>query len=101
MIWNPLSVLRAITASPRHANVMAARWQAAVQADPRLVEDMISLGRIMESLPVDLEGGVPERAPVDANQLLIDQGRRELALELLALMNVNRADLALMMREIE
>ena len=101
MIWNPLSLLRAVTPAPHQANVMAARWQGAADRDPRLVEDVIALGRIMESLPVDLDTGVAVRAPVDPSHVLIDQGRREMALEMLALMNVNRADLAQMMRDTE
>ncbi len=101
MIWNPLTLLRAITPDRHRANVMAARWQGAVSRDPRLVEDVIALGRIMESLPVDLDTGDAVRAPVDPTHVLIDQGRREMALEMLALMNVDRADLALMMRDTE
>lgn len=101
MIWNPLTLLRAASDSPRHAAVMAARWGDAAEASPKLVEDLIQLGRIMESLPVELQDGVPVRAAVDPHQVLIDQGRRELALELLALMNVDRAELAQMMRDIE
>jgi hypothetical protein len=101
VIWNPLSVLFGTASGPEHASHMAARWQRARRDDTRLVEDVIVLGRIMESLPVEIRDGAPMRAPVDPNQLLVDQGRRELALELLALMEVDRAILAQMIRDKE
>lgn len=101
MIWNPLTVLFAALPGPEQASDMAARWQQARARDPRLVEDLIALGRIMESLPVEMHDGVRMRAPVDPTQVLIDQGRKELALELLALMEVDRAVLAQMMRDNE
>lgn len=101
MIWNPLTVLFGATDAPAHANALAARWQRAASDDRRLIEDLIQLGRIMESLPIEKRDGVSFRAAVDPNQLMIDQGRRELALELLALMNVDRAVLAQMMRDME
>lgn len=101
MIWNPLTLLMGAAQSPAHANQLAARWQRAANEDRRLVEDVIAMGRIMETPPVELRDGVALRAPVDPNQLLIEQGRREMALEILALMNVDRANLAQMMRDME
>ncbi len=97
MIFDALTILRGMTPDARAAAALAARWQRALAAEPQLAADLLVLGQVLAKLPATYEAGAEVPAPVDPNRVMIDAGRRELALELLALMNVDPALVARMM----
>lgn len=93
-IWNKFSMLRGLANTPRVVQAeaknfdpiseadMARRWSRARQANPELVGDLIRLGGIMSAQP--MQAG--EVLPLDPNRLAYEAGRRDLALQLSALM---------------
>ena len=58
------------------------RWSVASQQDPNLATDLVALGGVLSGAPRDQL----ERLAADPAQLAYDQGRRDLAVELLAMM---------------
>ncbi|MEO0682902.1 MAG: hypothetical protein AAF192_21110 [Pseudomonadota bacterium] len=66
----------------------ADRWKRAAEQDPALVTDVIQLGRVLE--PTAEKDGDLHLAD---GQLAFAAGRREMALELLALMKVSDHEL--------
>lgn len=101
MIWHAFSLLVTTGRDPSGAKALNARWSRAADREPALVRDLIELGGLMTALPHELIDGQPTRMPVDPNQVLIDQGRRELALQLLAAMKMNPGELADILRDTE
>ena len=93
MIWSPSHLLRSLIHPPRLRQRMARRWGVAATAEPELVDDVIRLGGIMEMEPRVMVDGVADLAPADPTHIAMRAGRRELALELLALMNTRPHDL--------
>ena len=101
MIWNRLSLLRGLANTPRvvkaealnHAPVsetdMARRWSRARQVNPELLADLIRLGGIMATQPMQ-NGDV---LPLDAQRMAYEAGRRDLALQLSALMALTPMEL--------
>lgn len=68
-----------------------ARWSAVAQADERLIGDVIRLGGVLSHAP----------EPSDAIELARREGRRELALTLLALMAIDPQEFANLTRRNE
>ncbi|SFI60658.1 hypothetical protein [Albimonas pacifica] len=73
----------------------AARWGRACTAEPRLAADVLALGGVLALGPRD-QTGAPELAP---EHLAYEAGRRELALELVALMGLTPFELREQMME--
>ena len=73
----------------------AARWGRVCTAEPRLAADVLALGGVL-ALGARDHTGAPELAP---EQLAYDAGRRELALELVALMGLTPFELREQMME--
>lgn len=94
MIFNPFAVVASFLPSVRAAQVVALRWQRAAHAEPKIVEDLIVLGRVLAKQPAEYQDGQEIPKPIDPSRVLMDAGRRELALELLALTQINPATLA-------
>lgn len=84
-LWSPASILHARFGRKRAAADFAARWRRAYARDPELPRDLIRLGGLLELPTVDLTDGVPAVEDKTPFQLGVEQGRRALALELLAL----------------
>jgi hypothetical protein len=101
MIWDRLSVIASVFPhSARNEAVrMARRWGAAGAAEARLAEDLIRLGGVLTLQPVTLTDGFPETEPVPVEQLAYQAGRRDLALQLLALMGLTPFELNKLMKE--
>lgn len=73
---------------------LALRWSRAAQADRQLVGDLIALGGVVsQTARVD---GLPE---TDPQRLAYEAGRRDLALELIALSGVTIEEINTMMME--
>lgn len=86
MIWDRLSVLRTLFVGRGVASDVARRWRAA--RDPALAADILRLGGVLTLQPVRIVGGVPEVEPIDPQRLAYEAGRRDFAIQLLALMGL-------------
>ena len=93
MIFDKLTFLAVLTPNRGAARRLAERWAAAAEREPALVADVIRMSGILAGHPRTFEDGQEVMAPIDPVRLAIDQGRRELGQELLALMNINAAEL--------
>lgn len=72
---------------------LARRWAATDQREPELARDLVRLGGVVAPAPRD----AARRLAADPAQLAYDAGRRDLALELLALMSMTPDDIRSMM----
>lgn len=97
MIWDRVGILRTLFPGPREAARVAARWSAADEVDPELAGDVIRMGGVLAKRPARFEQGVEVLDAIDPIRLARDEGRRELALELLALMKVGPFELSNLM----
>lgn len=88
--------LQTIFSRRSEARQMARRWRRAAQADPQLRNDVLALGGVLSMQSYDRINGVPELAPIDPLRLAFEAGRRELALQLSALMDISLYDLKTM-----
>lgn len=89
MIFDRLPILKRLFPSPAAAQDVAWRWQRASQAEPGLVQDVIRMGGILAQRTRIYDDGVEVLAPVDPYRLAEENGRREFALELLAMMQID------------
>ena len=95
-VWNKFSMLMAIAPTRRVAAAevastrpqsevdMARRWARARRNHPALVDDLIRLGGILAAQP--MQAG--EVLPIDTVRLAYEAGRRDLALQLAAMMSL-------------
>ncbi|RIA01343.1 MULTISPECIES: hypothetical protein [Cereibacter] len=99
MIWNPLTILVGFfpSAARREAAACSKRWQAAAARDPRLTLDIIRMGGVLDLQPVRLVDGYPEPEPIDPQRLAYEAGRRDFAMQLLALAHLTPDDLNILM----
>ncbi len=84
MNWDRLAILRALFPTKAAARDVSQRWRAIATKQPELANDLIRLGNVLTMQVV--EGG--ELAPVDPIRLAYEAGRRDLALQLLAMMKL-------------
>ena len=90
-IWTPLTILAAaFPFGARRAVIrMSRRWTSAAKADSRLVEDLIAMGGVLAGQPATVTDGWPVPSLPDPQRLAYEAGRRDLALQLLALMSLS------------
>ncbi|HMO70096.1 MAG TPA: hypothetical protein PKC84_00345 [Paracoccaceae bacterium] len=93
MIWHRIGVLRSLFQARSPAPPGARRRGAGRAAVPEIAEGPIPLGGVMTLQPVRIEAGLPEVAPIDPLRLAYEAGRRDLALQLLALMRLGVPEL--------
>ncbi len=99
-VFDRRSILRLISADARASHRLASRWSAAQGREPELAADVIRLGGILAQRPRVFDfSGVEDPAPVDPVRIHIAEGRRELAIELLALMGLGPEELFSLTRE--
>lgn len=79
----------------RAVSARAARWSRAQATDPRLAADVLALGGVLSLGPREPSGAI-DLAP---ELLAYEAGRRELALELVALMGLTPFELREQMME--
>lgn len=103
MIWHRLSLVR--TLFPGHAKAearaTARRWQKAVATQPELRADLIRMGGLLTGQPHRLIDGLPEAEPMEPSRLAYLAGRRDLALQLLALAGLSYHEMSLLMENDE
>lgn len=75
--------------APPAMRQLVRRWNALGETHPELVRDLVALGRVTTPQPFDMVDGIPEPAAVDPQVLAYEAGRRDLALQLVALMNLS------------
>jgi len=89
MLFDRLSIFRAIFPDRATARTVASRWARAARDQSLLINDLIGMGTV---LALQLRrNGQPD---TDPQRLAYEAGRRDLALELLALAGVSRTDLS-------
>lgn len=100
-VWHPLTILAAILpfGAKREAMRLAKRWGRAVKDEPRLAEDLIRLGGVLIGQPAQLVDGYPTPDLPDAQLLAYQAGRRDMALQLLALMSLTPLELNTLAKE--
>lgn len=74
-----LHIILSRISRPSIAGDLAKRWRMARDRDPTLATDIMRMGGVM----------APVGAPLDPQRLAYEAGRRDMAQELLALMNVS------------
>ena len=89
MIWSKLNILRALFLNKGAALEVSRRWYKAARSTPELTADVIRLGGIMVLQPIEA-GEVDMSNP---HRLAYEAGRRDLALQLLAMMNLSIEEL--------
>jgi hypothetical protein len=101
MIWHKLSVLWAMfpRAQRREAAEVARRWDKALAKDPELRGDLIRLGGVFLIQPSFINDGVVEVAPIDPLAQAYAAGRRDFALQLLALSGLSIRDMNTLIEE--
>lgn len=106
-IWNKLSVLRGLaptervvaaeiraTESPSEVD-LARRWYRARTTTPELVADVIRMGGLLTPQP--MQAG--EVLPLDPYRLAYEAGRRDMALQLCAVMSLTIEELNYLMED--
>lgn len=100
MIWSRLPVLRALFAPAPPTDAAAAacarRWWKAAEREPLLAEDLIRLAGVLVTQPGDGQGDV---LPIDPQRLAYEAGRRDMGLQLLAMMSLSVAEMNQLMRD--
>lgn len=90
MIFDRLTFFRVLFPRSASAAVDAAtRWREAADRDPGLAEDVVRIGGVLAAAPRRYAGGVEVPEPIDPIRMAKAEGRREMALELLAMMSVS------------
>lgn len=77
----------------QRAAAMAGRWSRARRMDPELMGDLIRLGGLLVAEP--FEAG--QVADLNRDRILYEKGRRDMALQICALMGVTETELSIMM----
>lgn len=95
MIWDKLTFLQAIFPTRAAASEVSRRWHRARRDQPQLALDLIRLGGILTAQPLD-QG---ELVPPDPIKLAYEAGRRDLALQLLAMTNLSMHELNTLMED--
>lgn len=95
MIWDKVTFLQALFPSRKVAGEVARRWHKARRDQPQLAPDIIRLGGVLTAQPMD-QG---ELVPPDPIKLAYEAGRRDFALQLLAMMNLTMHELNTLMED--
>lgn len=95
MIWHKLTFLQALFPSRRVASEVARRWHRARRDQPELALDLIRMGGVLTAQPV-VDGDV---VPPDPLRLAYEAGRRDFALQLLAMTNLTMHELNSLMED--
>lgn len=101
MIFDRLGIIRALFPSKGQAAEVATRWKRAARTEPDLIGDAIRLGGVIALQPDTYEQGLPIGAPIDPVRLAYEAGRRDLAVQLVALMGLTHTELQSLMEDFE
>jgi hypothetical protein len=98
MIWNRIEVIQALIPSKQASGEIARRWRNAREVNPDLAKDVIGFSGLMTMQPHRYENGIGTPM-LDPAVLAYEAGKRDLALQLLALMGVSQTELNAMMED--
>lgn len=98
MIWHRLSVIRSLIPQKSDAGETARRWRNARAVAPELAGDVIVACGLMTMQPARYQDGL-STPDLDPHRLAYEAGRRDLGLQLLALMGVSQTELNAMMED--
>lgn len=100
-LWNPVSILQGLFPFSQKQDMArkSRRWRNAATVDPALAVDLIQLGGVLAGQPARLVDGWPTPALPDPQARDYAAGRRDMALQLLALMNLTPSKLQALMKE--
>lgn len=93
MILARIPILKMLIPDRRAAAAYAARWSRASAKDPELAADIIRLGGVLDKQAEEYRDGVVVPNPIDPIRMAKEAGRREFAVELLALMQITPEEL--------
>ncbi|VDS07909.1 hypothetical protein PARHAE_01089 [Paracoccus haematequi] len=98
MIWDRFTVIRALIPHKPSTGDTARRWRNARAVAPELAADVIRFSGLLTMQPARFVDGfsTPE---LDPARLAYEAGRRDLGLQLLALMGVSQTELNAMMED--
>jgi hypothetical protein len=96
-LFDRIGLIRALFPTPATGGAAARRWSRAALAEPELAADLIRLSGLLAIQPDIWLDGQPTNAPVDPIRLAINDGRQDLARQLLALMGTTPRELQSMM----
>lgn len=94
-IWNKFAVLASVFGRREDAAAPSRRWRAAAARDRELPADLIRIGGVLTMQPVT-DGDV---AGLDPLRLAYEAGRRDLALQLLSMMELTISELNQLMED--
>ncbi len=98
MIWDRISIIRALIPHKSIAGDSARRWRNARAVAPELAADVIVACGLMQMQPARFDGGFAT-PDLDPYRLAYEAGRRDLGLQLLAQMGVSQTELNAMMED--
>lgn len=91
MSWR-MQALMTLFTRPRDAISIGRRWRAAARDVPGLEGDLIELAGLRLMQPHQRIDGAPEPEAIGPEMLAYHQGKRDLALQLLALMGLTQTE---------
>lgn len=99
MIWSRIGILAGSFGFHQRRDVadIGRRWVKATTAQPELRADLIRLGGVLVMEPRNITQGFPEVATIDPLKQAYDAGRRDFALQLLALSGLTHDDMNILM----
>lgn len=100
MIFGRISLIRSIFPSRSDQADAGVRWVRAARQDPDLMADVIRMGGILVAQPDQYDKGIPLGVPIDPVRLAYEAGKRDLALQLCALMALTPLELQTLMEDI-
>lgn len=98
MIWDRLPFIRALIPVKGDAGEAARRWRNARAVAPELAADVIGFSGLMQMQPTTFDRGFAA-VELDPARLAYEAGRRDLGLQMLALMGVSQTELNAMMED--
>lgn len=98
MIWDRIPFIRALIPHKGAAGESARRWRNARAVDAELARDVIRFCGLMQMQPAVAQDGLVLPV-IDRDRMIYDAGRRDLGLQLLALMGVSQTELNSMMED--
>lgn len=78
---------------------MAARWHRVALTNPDLAGDVIRLGNVLALQPDQYDRGMPLGAPIDPTRLAYEAGKRDMAVQVLALLGLTATELQSLMED--
>lgn len=94
-----IPLIQALFPSKRPAADAALRWTRAGRDEPRLMGDLIAFGGVLALRPDGYDAGTPMGLPIDPVRLAYEAGRRDLAVQLCAMMGLTHDELTFLMED--